>query len=96
MDDQVDLLLQAGQRGRTYDSCQFQDFAVVAGGHNFRRERADRVRHRWFRKFVYLLREHGEPFCIGCGRCSKSCTAGISLVDVLNSVLGEARKEAVR
>jgi sulfhydrogenase subunit beta (sulfur reductase) len=96
VDDQVDLLLQSGTRGRSYDSCQFQDFAIVAGGHNFRGERTDRVRHRWFRKFVYLLREHGTPFCIGCGRCSKSCTAGISLVDVLNSVLDEARKEVVR
>lgn len=96
VDDQVDLLLQGGTRQRTYDSCQFQDFAIVAGGHNFRGERTDRVRHRWFRKFVYLLREHGTPFCIGCGRCSTACTANISLVDVLNSVIGEARKEAAR
>jgi len=96
VDDEVDLLLQAGSRQRKYDSCQFLDFAVVAGGHNFRRERADRVRHRWFRKFVYLLREQGMPSCIGCGRCSKSCTAGISLVDVLNSVIDEARKEGAR
>ncbi len=96
MDDEVDLLLQGGTRDRRYDSCQFQDFAVVAGGHNFRRERSDRVRHRWFRKFVYLLREHGMPFCIGCGRCSQECTAGISLVDVLNSVIAEARKDIAR
>jgi sulfhydrogenase subunit beta (sulfur reductase) len=96
VDDEVDLLLQGGSRQRKYDSCQFQDFAVVAGGHNFREQRTDRVRHRWFRKFVYLLSEHGEPFCIGCGRCSKSCTAGISLVDVLNSVVDEARREVTR
>lgn len=96
VDDEVDLLLQQGTRTRKYDSCQFQDFALVAGGHNFRRERTDRVRHRWFRKFVYLLREHGMPFCVGCGRCSSACTAGISLVDVMNSVLDEARKEVAR
>jgi sulfhydrogenase subunit beta (sulfur reductase) len=68
----------------------------VAGGHNFRGERTDRVRHRWFRKFVYLLREHGMPFCIGCGRCSSACTANISLVDVLNAVIAEARNPSVR
>jgi sulfhydrogenase subunit beta (sulfur reductase) len=96
VDDQVDLLLQGGTRGRSYDSCQFQDFAIVAGGHNFRGERTDRVRHRWFRKFVYLLREHGMPFCIGCGRCSSACTANISLVDVLNAVIAEARNPSVR
>jgi sulfhydrogenase subunit beta (sulfur reductase) len=96
VDDDVDLLLQQGTRERKYDSCQFQDFALVAGGHNFRGQRTDRVRHRWFRKFVYLLREHGQPFCIGCGRCSSACTAGISLVDVMNSVLAEAREEVAR
>ncbi len=73
--DEVDLLLASGTRERRYDSCQFLDFAVVAGGHNFRGERVDRVRHRWFRKFVYLLREHGTPFCVGCGRCSKFASA---------------------
>jgi sulfhydrogenase subunit beta (sulfur reductase) len=96
VDDEVDLLLQQGTRERKYDSCQFEDFALVAGGHNFRGGRTDRVRHRWFRKFVYLLREHGEPFCVGCGRCSSACTAGISLVDVMNSVLAEAREEVAR
>ncbi len=96
VDDEVALPLTIGTRERRYDSCQNLDFAIVAGGHNFRGERVDRVRHRWFRKFVYLLREHGVPFCVGCGRCSKFCTAGISLVDVLNSVLAEAKEEAVR
>jgi sulfhydrogenase subunit beta (sulfur reductase) len=96
VDDEVNLPLTMGTRWRKYDSCQFLDFAVVAGGHNFRRERKDRVRHRWFRKFVYLLREHGMPFCVGCGRCSQACTAGISLVDVLNSVLAEAREGVAR
>lgn len=96
MDDEVDLLLQSGSRQRKYDSCQFLDFALVAGGHNFRKNRTDRVRHRWFRKFVHLLREHGTAFCTGCGRCSKSCTAGISLVNVLNSVINEAREAAAK
>jgi sulfhydrogenase subunit beta (sulfur reductase) len=96
VNDEMDLPLSAGTRERKYDSCQFLDFAVVAGGHNFRGERVDRVRHRWFRKFVYLLREHGMPFCVGCGRCSKFCTAEISLVDVLNSVLAEAKEGAVQ
>ena len=90
--EQPDLSLASASRWRQYDSCQFGDFALVAGGHNFRGERVDRVRHRWFRKFVYLNREHGRPFCVGCGRCSQQCTAGISLVDVINSVVAEAKE----
>lgn len=90
--EQPDLSLQSASRWRQYDSCQFVDFAIVAGGHNFRGRRPDRVRHRWFRKFVYLNRERGQPFCVGCGRCSQQCTAGISLVDVINSVAAEAKE----
>ena len=89
----ADLTLETASRWRQYDSCQFTDFALVAGGHNFRGDRPDRVRHRWFRKFVYLNREHGQPFCVGCGRCSQQCTAGISLVDVINSVIAEAKEK---
>ncbi len=88
----ADLSLQSASRWRQYDSCQFADFAIVAGGHNFRGERPDRARHRWFRKFVYLNREHGQAFCVGCGRCSQQCTAGISLVDVINSIIAEAKE----
>ncbi len=88
----ADLTLETASRWRQYDSCQFSDFALVAGGHSFRGERADRARHRWFRKFVYLNREHGQPFCVGCGRCSQQCTAGISLVDVINSIIAEAKE----
>jgi ferredoxin len=90
----ADLTLETASRWRQYDSCQFNDFALVAGGHNFRGERSDRVRHRWFRKFVYLKREHGQTFCVGCGRCSQQCTAGISLVDVINSIVAEAKERA--
>jgi len=89
----ADLTLETATRWRQYDSCQFADFALVAGGHNFRGDRPDRVRHRWFRKFVHLNREHGQPFCVGCGRCSQQCTAGISLVDVINSVIAEAKEK---
>lgn len=94
VNDSVNLPLVTGTRRRRYDSCQFLDFALVAGPHNFRPDRVDRVRHRWFRKFVYLLREHGMPFCVGCGRCSQACTAGISLTDVINAVIAEAKKGA--
>lgn len=94
--DELELTLAGGMRSRRYDSCQSLNFALVAGPHNFRGERSDRVRHRWFRKFVYLLREHGRPFCVGCGRCSQACTAGISLVDVMNAVLSEAKEAAAR
>jgi heterodisulfide reductase subunit C len=31
--------------------------------------------------------EKGRPFCVGCGRCVRQCTAGINIVDVMNALL---------
>ena len=93
INDDINLDLTTGVRGRTWDSCQLPDFALVAGGHNFRGERWERVRHRWHRKFLYLYTQYGRPFCTGCGRCSRACTAEINLVEVSNDLIAYAQRE---
>lgn len=85
--DDFDLSLAGGRRKRTWDSCQLLEFALVAGGHNFRGDRWQRVKHRWQRKFLHLYKKFGLPFCTGCGRCSRACTADINIVDVINQLL---------
>ena len=94
INDEFDLGLTGGRRVRTWDSCQLQEFALVAGGHNFRRIRWQRVRHRWHRKFLHLHRQFGRSYCTGCGRCSRACTADINIVDVSNEIIDRARGEA--
>ncbi len=93
INDDINLDLTTGVRVRTWDSCQLPDFAVVAGDHNFRGERWERVRHRWQRKFLYLYTQYGQPFCTGCGRCSRACTADINLVEVSNDLIAYAQRE---
>ncbi len=95
MHDEFDLSLKSGSRRRTWDSCQLLDFALVAGRHNFRGERWQRVRHRWHRKFLYLYKRSGHPYCTGCGRCSRACAADINIVDVSNRLIEQGRKESV-
>ncbi len=90
--DDLELDLTRGIRRRTWDSCQLPEFAVVAGGHNFREERWQRLRHRWRRKFLYLHRQFGRPYCTGCGRCSRACAADINIVDVTNRLIRRWRK----
>ncbi len=92
--DEFDLSLKHGVRRRTWDSCQLLEFALVAGRHNFRQERWQRVRHRWHRKFLYLYRRLGRAYCTGCGRCSRACTADINMVDVTNRIVAHAGKGA--
>jgi len=89
MADTINLDMKTGSRNRTWDSCQFETFAAVAGGENFRPERAERQRHRFFRKFKYPLDKFYRPFCTGCGRCTRACMARISLKDTLKALAAE-------
>jgi ferredoxin len=80
--------LKSGQRVRRWDGCMLEGFALVAGGHNFRKNRADRFRHRYFRKGKYLWDQMGHIACVGCGRCVTACTTGIANpVEVYNTLL---------
>jgi sulfhydrogenase subunit beta (sulfur reductase) len=84
--DEVALNLQAGERWRRWDSCQLDEFARVAGGENFREQRAARLQHRFMRKGRYLMKRYGQLGCVGCGRCARSCLADISPVTVFNDL----------
>ena len=84
--DEVGLDLHQGQRVRTWDSCQLDEFATVAGGHNFRQSRALRQRHRFMRKGKYILEAHNYLGCVGCGRCARACLVDITPVGVFNEL----------
>lgn len=89
INDEVKLDMTGGDRSRVWDSCQLSDFAAVAGGENFRRERSSRQRHRYYRKFDYPVRKYNKFFCVGCGRCTRACMAKISLIETLNDLTKE-------
>lgn len=93
--DDVDLALSGGSRTRVWDSCQLASFAVVAGGHNFRKDRAARVRHRFLRKGKFQTEAFGLAGCVGCGRCAQACIARITPIDTYNA-LYHRQQETVR
>jgi sulfhydrogenase subunit beta (sulfur reductase) len=80
----------SAQRVRTWDACLYREYALVAGGHNFRASRADRVKNRYYHKQEAFVREFGMPSCVGCGRCIENCPTGINVVEVFQYVRGEA------
>lgn len=84
--DEVDISLENGTRVRTWDSCQIEKFAVVAGGHNFRSSRGLRQRHRFNRKGKYQYEAFGELGCVGCGRCALSCLVHITPIKTFNAL----------
>jgi len=86
VDDKVELDLATGKRERRWDGCMLEDFTLVTSGENFRDDAAKRLRHRINKKFRYLTKSTGRSFCIGCGRCSRQCVAGITMGNVLRTV----------
>lgn len=88
--DVVDEIPGEGQARRTrcWDACLYRDYAVVSGGHNFRADRAERVRNRYYHKQEAFVREYGMPSCVGCGRCIENCPTGINVVEVFQKVRG--------
>ncbi len=88
--DEVSPDLKEAERVRVWDGCLLQDFAKVAGGHNFRKRRSERLRHRFLRKFQYQRDRYGGLFCVGCGRCSRTCLVNINIAEVTNEVIRDS------
>jgi formate hydrogenlyase subunit 6/NADH:ubiquinone oxidoreductase subunit I len=84
--DEVEFNLRDGKRYRVWDSCQFSQFATVAGGHDFRNSQAARLRHRFNHKFRYQPDSLGLVGCVGCGRCADACLVDITINDVINKL----------
>lgn len=76
--DEVDTSLKEGRRYRVWDGCVLEDFAKVGTGENFREERLQRYRHRFYRKGMYLYDKCGHIACVGCGRCAAVCLPDIA------------------
>ncbi|MBI3755615.1 MAG: 4Fe-4S dicluster domain-containing protein [Deltaproteobacteria bacterium] len=91
--DEIKANLTEGERYRVWDACLLEDFAKVAGGHNFRKTRAERLRHRFNRKFQYQVDRFGGLFCVGCGRCIRTCLVHINIVEVTNELIEESNRK---
>lgn len=81
--DEFDPNGVTGKRCRVWDACTSPQFAVVAGGHNFRPTTRQRVRHRMYHKLNGFLANHDRMLCVGCGRCVRACKAHINPIRVL-------------
>jgi sulfhydrogenase subunit beta (sulfur reductase) len=76
-------------RSRHWDNCFFAEHAKVAGGHDFRPGRANRLRFRLEHKFFGFGALHGQNSCVGCGRCRKVCPVDIDLDQIAATLVGK-------
>lgn len=91
--DELALNLQRGERIRRWDACMLSGFAKVGSGENFREQAEDRLKHRMYRKFDYLMVKHGQSGCVGCGRCVRACLAEISPKKIVETLTGDQTEE---
>jgi len=78
-----------GERVRYWTTCLFIEHALVAGGHNFRGKRAERVRQFYIHKLQAFGAEFGSPACVGCGRCVVTCPVNINVWEVVGKLKGK-------
>jgi Fe-S oxidoreductase len=88
--DDTNLRGTEGKRIRRWDSCHFKNFALIAGGLNFRGERNSRVKNRLYDKLCYSPQKYGVYSCVGCGRCIRSCPAKIDIREIAKKIRGGA------
>jgi ferredoxin len=78
--------IDRGQRRRNWDACQTALFTLHGSGHNPRRDQEARFRQRIMHKFRIYPERFGEVLCTGCGRCIRSCPAGMDLIAILAEI----------
>jgi len=74
------------ERIRCWDSCTGEGYRRVAGGHNPRSAKGERLRNRFFCKFYYFPQQYGPEACVGCGRCIDACPVNIDITEVMGHI----------
>ncbi|MBI4697973.1 MAG: 4Fe-4S dicluster domain-containing protein [Nitrospirae bacterium] len=86
VEETVNIDLKGARKTKMLYSCNVIDFAEVAGGHNFRPLRHNRLKYRYYHKHRGFVEAFEESLCVGCGRCGETCLAGITVSEVIASV----------
>jgi sulfhydrogenase subunit beta (sulfur reductase) len=83
--DTSDLAGRRAKRYRRWDSCFNLSFSTLHGGY-VRSSIAARYRHFVIHKLATWVDQFGRPGCVGCGRCTTWCPAGIDITAVVGTI----------
>ena len=82
VDDKILMNAEEGVRERMLDSCTLPFYSMVAGDHDFRPKRTDRLKLYYTHKLKEYIGRWGQPSCVGCGRCVTFCPVNINVLTV--------------
>ncbi len=80
------------ERVRSWESCQSPGFTRLAGGHDPRGNKGDKMRQRFAHKLLYFPEEFGDIACVGCGRCVRYCPVNIDIREIITDIQGLGAK----
>lgn len=75
-----------GYRYRCWDSCMFPEYSLMAGGHNPRSTKKERIRNRFLHKLCFFPERYGMLLCSGCGRCVRECSVSQDITRFIKEV----------
>ena len=75
-----------GVRFRCWDSCMFSEYTQMAGGHNPRPTKRDKVKNRFMHKLAWFEQRYDKKLCVGCGRCIEKCPVGLDITVLIDKV----------
>lgn len=84
---------ESGVKFRCWDSCMYQEYTLMAGGHNPRPSKKERVRQRFLHKLQYIPERYGKWGCVGCGRCVVKCPVNVDITRIIKQI-GEVSLDA--
>lgn len=94
--DEIELGDNSVNRERYWDSCMFKEYSMVAGGHNFREAKEERLKLWYTHKLKSFTGAYGKPSCVGCGRCVITCPVDINILSVVKALLtGKVDKDSL-
>lgn len=74
------------ERRRIWSSCQTKNFGLLAGDHDFRVPKGDRMRYKVLHKVIDFKKRFGFRMCVGCGRCEEVCPEYISMAKCVEKI----------
>ncbi|NTU88594.1 MAG: 4Fe-4S binding protein [Actinobacteria bacterium] len=78
--------MKDGVRFRCWDSCMFSEYTQMAGDHNPRPTKKERLRNRFMHKLCFFEDRYGKTLCVGCGRCVEKCPVSVDITCLIDQI----------